>query len=130
MMRLSLGLLVATMAILLIGAPGGLAQDKKDDKKKDEKGTTVKATVVKHDAKEDTITVKYKEKEKDVEKTIKLDDKMKLLNEGGKDVPVDEFLKNLEGGEAITIIMNAAGAVTEIRDIAEKKKEEKKKDAK
>ena len=75
------------------------------------------------DDKTNTISVEYKHKGEEHKKDIKLDNKMKLISEGGKDVPVGEFLEGLNVGEEVILLINDEGHVIGVIDIPDKKKD-------
>ena len=82
---------ISSVAVLAVFAAGlALAQDKKDKAKAADKPT--KATITKVDAKNKTITVRMKDKDgKDVERTFKLTEDVRMLDSSGKAVAIDVF---------------------------------------
>src|SRR5438093_499803 len=113
MLRTILGI-VMMLGLLMSGAVAG--GEKKEEKKKGhhEKGKVTAKT-------DDSVTVEFTHKGKEHKRVIKLEDKMDLISESGKDVPIAEFLKGIEIGEEVIVVVDE-GHVIAIRDIPEKKK--------
>ena len=90
MLRTILGI-VMMLGLLMSGAVAG--GEKKEEKKKGhhEKGKVTAKT-------DDSVTVEFTHKGKEHKRVIKLEDKMDLISESGKDVPIAEFLKGIEIG--------------------------------
>jgi hypothetical protein len=101
--------LLCVVTLLMLLAGGLLAAD---DKKP---GDARRATVVRKNLVKNTLTVKFKDTGD--ERTIELNNQMRLLNEAGKDVKLDLFLSKLEPGEAVSVVVLKGGKVTQIRNL-------------
>jgi uncharacterized protein YuzE len=107
MWRVMVGL-VAVLGLVLSTAS---AQDNKNQGKFGAKQKPVKAKIVKVDPKKQTITVEMKDKSgKQVEKTFKLTEDIRMLDETGKVVAIDVF----QSGNDI-LVVEREGKLVEMR---------------
>jgi hypothetical protein len=84
-----LRVLISLVAIVTFCSASLLADDKKDTTKA---GQGTKATITNVDAKNKTITVRMKDKDgKDVERTFKLTEDVRMLDSNGKAAAIDVF---------------------------------------
>src|SRR5262245_27284351 len=84
-----LRVLLSLVAIVAFCSATLLADDKKDTRKA---GQGTRATITKVDAKNKTITMRMKDKEgKEVERTFKLTEDVRMLDSSGKAVAIDVF---------------------------------------
>jgi Ca2+-binding EF-hand superfamily protein len=100
------------LAALALGVllTGGLVGDEKDTKDK-KAPPQIAVTVVKVDAKKGEITVKYSDaKGKEVEKTYRLAEEVRLFDETGRAAKIDVFK---EGGAAL--VVETEGKLQELR---------------
>ena len=105
MVRMFLAALLG-LTLSLGAAP---AEDKKTGDKKDA-GKGHEATITKIDAKNNTLTVKMKDKDgKDTEKTFKLTETVRYLDSTGKVVAVDVF----KSGDYV-LVLEADGQLKEV----------------
>jgi uncharacterized protein YpmS len=83
---------LCSAAVLAFCVAGASADDKNKDEKDQTKGEKQKATIIKVDAKNSTITVKMKDKDgKEVEKKFRLTDEVRYFDSTGKAAAIDIF---------------------------------------
>lgn len=101
---------VGSLAVLVI-LVGGLMADDKTDQKTNKGDHKTKATITKVDKAKHTITVQMKDKNgKDVEKTFKLAEDIRMVDETGKVAAIDVF----ESGNDV-LVLEREGQLREIQ---------------
>ncbi len=108
--------MLSSFVLVVFLGSGFVAGDEKDTKDtKNDKGT--KATITKVDRQKGTITVKMKdENNKDVEKTFKLAEDVRMLDSTGRVAAIDVF----ESGNDVLVIEREG----KLREIHKQKKQQ------
>ncbi len=101
---------VLSSVVLLLVVSVCVSAEEKNKEKKPTKGKKQEATITKVDAKKGTITVKMKNKEgKEVEKTFKLTEEVRMLDSTGKAVAINVF----QAGNEV-LVLEAEGRLKEL----------------